>query len=64
MGEDEISPHDLGFNEVSFQYFIHIGFNTFAAFPMANESVIKRGFLVTFDARWNFMSSEPMADLL
>ena len=62
-GEGEISPDILGFSEVSFQYFVYIGFNSFAAFPMANESVLKRGFVVSFDARWKFMSSEPMAVL-
>ena len=36
-GEGEISPDILGFREVSYQYFHYIGFNTFVAFPMANE---------------------------
>ena len=63
-GEGEVSPDILGFSEVYFQNFTYIGYNTFVAFPIINESVMKRGFVVTFDARWNFMSSEPMADLV
>ena len=52
--EGEISPALLGFSEVYFQYFIPIAHRTFAAFPIEQEAILKKGFLVSFDARWNF----------
>jgi len=53
-GEGDISPKDLGFQEVYFQYFVPIDHRTFAAFPLEQEAILKKGFLVTFDARWKF----------
>ena len=62
--EGEISPAQLGFSEVYFQYFIPIAYRTYAAFPIEQEAILKKGFLVSFDARWNFQSSEPMTELV
>ena len=62
--EGEISPTTLGFSEVYFQYFIPISHRTFAAFPIEQEAILKKGFLVTFDTRWNFQNSEPMTELI
>jgi hypothetical protein len=62
-GEGDISPKVLGFSEVYFQYFVAIDHRTFAAFPLEQEAILKKGFVVTFDTRWKFKSSEPLPDL-
>ena len=62
-GEGEVSPSVLGFSEIYFQYFIDLGDFTFAAFPIEQEAILKKGFLLTFDSKWRFKSSEPLPDL-
>ena len=63
-GEGEISADRLGFSEVYFQYFVHIENRTFVAFPIEQEAILKKGFKVTFDQRWNFQSSEELPESL
>lgn len=62
-GEGETSPSVLGFQEIYFQYFVAIDYRTFAAFPLEQEAILKKGFLVTFDTHWKFKSSTPLPDL-
>ena len=59
-GDGEISPSKLHFNEVYFQYFIPVGHRVFAAFELEQEAILKKGFLVTFDNKWQFKSSVPL----
>ena len=61
--EGEISPSKLGFSEVYFQYFVPIGERTFAAFPLEQEAILKKGFLVSFDHKWKYQESKPLPDL-
>lgn len=53
-GEGEVSPAELGFSEVYFQYFIDLGDNRFAVFPIEQEAILKKGFIVKFDSKWRF----------
>jgi len=55
-----VSPSRLGFSEVYFQYFIPIEHRTFVAFPIEQEAILKKGFIVTFNDRWQFVKSEPL----
>lgn len=50
----EVSPSKLGFSEVYFQYFVPIEHRTFVAFPIDQEAILKKGFIVTFNEKWQF----------
>jgi len=67
IGDDEaqgqISAARLGFSEIYFQYFIDLGDGSFAVFPIEQEAILKKGFIVTFDSKWRFKSSEAMPEL-
>ena len=62
-GAGEISPSILGFQEIYFQYFVWVDHRTYAAFPLEQEAILKKGFLVTFDSSWKFLNSEPLPEL-
>jgi len=65
IGTEEgcVSPADLGFGEIYFQYFISIGHREFIAFPIEHEAILKDGFIVKFNASWGFESSTKIAPL-
>ena len=58
IGDDEaqgqISAARLGFSEIYFQYFIDLGDGSFAVFPIEQEAILKKGFIVRFDSKWRF----------
>ena len=62
-GEGQISRDRLGFDEIYFQYFVPVGYRTYAAFELEQEAILKKGYLVKFDDNWKFKSSEPMPEL-
>lgn len=62
-GEGETSPTVLGFSEVYFQYFIDLGNFTYAVFPIEQEAILKKSYIVKFDSKHRFKSSTPMAPL-
>ena len=52
--EGDTSPDVLGFSEIYFQYFIQIDHRKFVAFPIEQEAILKKGFVVTFNSKWQF----------
>ena len=54
-GEGEISPSLLGFSEVNFKYFIDLGDNRFAVFPLEQGMILNKGFVLNFDSKWKFI---------
>ena len=46
-----------------FQYFIPVGDRVYAAFPLEQEAILRKGFLVKFDHNWKFVASKPLPDL-
>ena len=60
-GEGEVPSATLGFSEIYFQYFIQIDPRSFVAFPIEQEAILKKGFIVSFNKNWEFESSTELA---
>jgi hypothetical protein len=58
--EGETAPSDLGFNEAYFQYFIFLGDFTFVVFPIEQEAILKKGFVLKFNSKWKFQESTAL----
>ena len=56
-------PKTLGFSEVYFQYLIQVSDFEFYAFPLHDESYIKKGFYLKFDQSYKLISSKEIATL-
>jgi len=59
----ELSPDTLGFDEVDFNYFIHIENNDYICFNLKDVKTITHGCLLRFDQKNRFLGLEPLPPL-